>query len=548
MPRKNFSNVGIFLLLVGPVLLLSIFSYFQVRSDLTQTVLLRRESVASLASLLVQERLDRTIDVGITFADIIESKRYLETDQWGSAATALEELQAEYAYIDRITFFDDDGILQAATKMNPEIQSVVGHDFSYRDYYEGVIKTEAPYVGEVIVPAVPLGYNLVPIAIPVRSSSNEFIGFLLLSVKLDTVLTWIKDLDTGSGIIYVTDHKGTLVAHPVLTSEELIDFSSVEAVQKALSGEEGVEVLYNSVEDVERLSAYTQIPGYNWAIVYAEETGSAFAQREEVLRMILIIFGMMNVLVIIAAYWIVQNRARIQEANKQLSEMDKQKSEFISIASHQLRTPLGSIRWILEMLLSKESMSAQDKADLHEAYLSNLRVIRLVGDLLNVARIEQGRVVNEPELTDLTAVIESAVKEMEPEAMERSITLSFVKGKIAIPKIMIDPRRFREVIQNLLTNAVKYTLKKGKVTVTISAPKQKIEISVADTGIGIPDKDKGKLFAKFARAENAISVDTGGTGLGLYIVKSFVESWGGKISFKSQLKKGTVFTISLPKK
>ncbi|MCR4328498.1 MAG: ATP-binding protein [Patescibacteria group bacterium] len=228
-------------------------------------------------------------------------------------------------------------------------------------------------------------------------------------------------------------------------------------------------------------------------------------------------------------------------------EIDRQKNEFISIVSHQLRTPLGSMRWNLELLQSEtHTLSEEAQGRVNEMYKSDLRLIRLVGDLLNVARIEGGRTKDEPELSEIFGIVESAIKEMEPEANKKSVALAFSSVETAIPKIMIDPKRFREVIQNLLSNAVRYTLPKGRVSVRVDYSDNLIKISVADTGIGIPKGEQSRLFVKFARAENAVKIDTEGTGLGLFIVKSYVEDWGGKVWFESIEGKGTTFYVSLP--
>lgn len=228
-------------------------------------------------------------------------------------------------------------------------------------------------------------------------------------------------------------------------------------------------------------------------------------------------------------------------------EIDRQKNEFISIASHQLRTPLGSMRWNLELLESEIACSPKEAQErLAEIYKSNRRVIRLVGYLLNVSRIEQGRVEDEPEPTDVSEVVTSAIKEMDPEANEKSVSIKMEVKKSDTPRITIDAKRFREVIQNLLANAVHYTLSGGHVSIEIDHTDHSLEIIVSDTGIGIPEKEKPKIFSKFARAQNATLIDTEGTGLGLYIVKSYITGWGGTIRFESNLGKGTTFYVSLP--
>lgn len=229
--------------------------------------------------------------------------------------------------------------------------------------------------------------------------------------------------------------------------------------------------------------------------------------------------------------------------------LDRAKDEFISVASHQLRTPLGSIRWNLELLLENGKLLPEDVADYaHEAYTSTIRMTGLVNDLLSVARIEQGRVQNIPEKTDLVGIIKDAAKEMQPIAARRKVHLDTVDVKDKHAEVIIDPKRFREVVQNLLSNAVKYTPAKGKVTVGMEYHVKEFVVSVSDNGIGIPLEDQSKLFSKFYRATNVTTTDTEGSGLGLFVVRSYVEAWGGRVWFTSQTGVGTTFYVSVPHK
>ncbi|MDQ3076046.1 MAG: ATP-binding protein [bacterium] len=230
-------------------------------------------------------------------------------------------------------------------------------------------------------------------------------------------------------------------------------------------------------------------------------------------------------------------------------EIDKQKSEFISIASHQLRTPLGSMRWNLELIESDiKNLPEEAQERFREVCKSNLRVINLVGELLNVTRIEAGRVQDDPTLTDIDTVIETAVKEMTPEADRRSVKLEFLNKKQEIQPILIDSKRFREVLQNLLSNAVRYTKEGGRIVTTLDKDEDFLIISVKDDGIGIPEKDLPRIFSKFFRSDNATKFDTEGSGLGLFVVKSYVEGFGGKVWFETKEGEGTTFYFTLPTK
>jgi len=234
--------------------------------------------------------------------------------------------------------------------------------------------------------------------------------------------------------------------------------------------------------------------------------------------------------------------------NTRERELEKSKDDFLSVAAHQLRTPLGSMRWNLEMLLGGDlgKISLEVAGVIGQIYTSNSRMITLVNDLLNVSRIDQGRVKDEPMKTDIVKVIQEAIHEMVPLTAEKSIEIDYLAKKKKIPEIMIDPKRFREVVQNLLSNAVKYNVQKGKVGVDLEIKDKQVVIEIVDTGLGIPEKAMPQIFSKFFRADNAVLAQTEGSGLGLFVVKKYVESWGGQVSVESKIGKGTTVTISLP--
>lgn len=230
-------------------------------------------------------------------------------------------------------------------------------------------------------------------------------------------------------------------------------------------------------------------------------------------------------------------------------EIDKAKSEFVSLASHQLRTPLGIIKWYLEALQNDnyfKNAPTDTRKYFDEIYSSTERVLSLVRDLLSVSRIDQGKVKNVPKPIFLTQTIEEIIDQMQIVARNKKVTLRLTIEDSVIPPITIDILRFHEAIENLITNALEYSLPESLVEVTLTKNDDTLLISVKDTGLGISKADLKLLFTKFFRSDEAIKHNPEGSGLGLYVVKSYVEGWGGKLAVQSEPGKGSTFTISLP--
>jgi PAS domain S-box-containing protein len=232
-------------------------------------------------------------------------------------------------------------------------------------------------------------------------------------------------------------------------------------------------------------------------------------------------------------------------------EIDKAKTEFVSLASHQLRTPLSAVNWYAEMLLAGDvgELNEKQKKYLDEVYRSNQRMVELVSALLDVSSLELGTFAIEPESINVIKLVQSIVDEQKPQIDIKKIFFSSLFEK-HIPYMQADPKHLRMVVQNILSNAVKYTPEGGKIKLSISlADKENILLKISDTGYGIPKNQQDKIFTKLFRADNVRDKDTDGTGLGLYIVKSIVENSGGKVWFKSlgrEDSKGTTFYVTLP--
>jgi len=229
-------------------------------------------------------------------------------------------------------------------------------------------------------------------------------------------------------------------------------------------------------------------------------------------------------------------------------EIDEMKSSFITVAAHQLRTPLGTIRWNIELLMEEagSSFSEAISSVVQNIYETNKRMVEMVDDLLNASRLEDGKIENRPEHMLIAPMIQSVIQDFTPEIQRLGLTFSFDVKKYMSIEAIVDPKRFRDVIQNLIGNAIRYNSMQGSVSIDVAKSEKDIVITVSDTGIGIPENEREKLFSRFFRASNALLHSTDGCGLGLFIVKSYVEGWGGQVWFESVEQKGTTFHFSIP--
>jgi signal transduction histidine kinase len=238
---------------------------------------------------------------------------------------------------------------------------------------------------------------------------------------------------------------------------------------------------------------------------------------------------------------------RLRVANRHLKELDRAKDEFISMASHQLRTPLTTIKGYLSMMLEGDAgkITPAQKEFVGYAFGSSERMVNLISDLLNVSRLSAGRFLIQRKPTDMVQMIADEVRQLQTHATAKGLKLIFDKPEAPLPPAEIDDNKTRQVIMNFIDNAIYYT-QKGQVRVVLEQTGDLVRLEVRDTGIGVPDDAKKKLFSKFFRAGNAQVVRPDGTGLGLYLAKRVVEDQGGTIIFSSVEGKGSVFGFELP--
>ncbi|MFT4532384.1 MAG: signal transduction histidine kinase [Candidatus Saccharimonadales bacterium] len=317
----------------------------------------------------------------------------------------------------------------------------------------------------------------------------------------------------------------------------------------------------NKIEILGRLVDTTdlEVAGIGYMLIGSKNSGSVYSEQD--LKILEIIA---NELVIA-----VENTLKLEEielfnsslqkkidsatkqlklSNEELKELDDAKDEFISMASHQLRTPLTSIKGYLSLVLEGDAgkITQDQEKMLEQAFFSSQRMVYLISDLLNVSRLKTGKFVIDSKPVYLPDLVETELTQLYEGAKAKDLTLSFIKPK-KFANLNLDELKLRQVVTNMTDNAIYYTPTGGKITVSLRETAKSVEFTVKDTGIGVPKDQIHKLFGKFFRADNARNARPDGTGLGLFMAKKVIVAQGGSVILESKEGKGSTFGFSFPK-
>jgi signal transduction histidine kinase len=226
-------------------------------------------------------------------------------------------------------------------------------------------------------------------------------------------------------------------------------------------------------------------------------------------------------------------------------QADQMKSDFVSFVTHQLRTPLSGIKWMLELADQGAAIPEETRSYIVDAQAAADRLVRLVNDLLEISQLERGKLNIVPRETRLEELTQGVVDELAPLIAEKGHRVS-VAGVEHLPPVWADPQLLRQVVLNLASNAIKYTPPAGAIAIQMNQEDTTVRWAIQDSGIGIPKAAQGRLFEKFYRADNVYTIETEGTGLGLYLVRLIVTEFGGRVWCDSEEGKGATFTFTLP--
>lgn len=238
-----------------------------------------------------------------------------------------------------------------------------------------------------------------------------------------------------------------------------------------------------------------------------------------------------------------------QKTKGEIQKAEKKRTEFISIVSHQLRTPLSIVRGYLESLINEDQgkLTPEQHEYIAEALKMNNTMILLVNDYLNAAQLDEHSIEIHPQPAQLEELVDEVVQSLTPFAQASNCDLAFDKPRTSLPSLKLDTIKLKQVIENVISNAIKYTGRGGRVHIWLDETDSQVVMHCQDTGVGIPEEQQAEIFTRFFRGHNVVGKDTHGSGLGLYIAKVIVEASGGRIWFESEEGKGTTMHVAVPK-
>jgi len=566
-----------------PVVGLAVFVYFEVTDEVRHRVMEEEQVYANIGAHRIEERLNADIAFGRAYAAGPYLVAGLQRGDKREIDKHLRNLVGNSNTIERAFIASPGGIELAAY---PEDPLAIGKDFSFRDWYRGVSKNWQPYVSEFYLRAGRPQRYLFAIAIPVKADDGNIRGILVMQPKEDYIKGALEDIIIGRGLIYVVDRKGNLIYHPEYRLDRIVDFSGMPPVDKVKRGIRGIEMVFDPVSNRPVLSAYQPVKEWGWGVIVQSPLKDVF---EPVRRLTFGLIAFTVAMLLLGGLFAYRAAGQMFEIkrlserlsvsneeiqaineeldaqqkelsglNRRLIEVSRAKSDFLANMSHELRTPLNSIIGFSEVLLDRlyGDLNEKQAEYVRDINTSGRHLLDLINDILDLSKVESGKMEIEITRFPLRDLLNSSLMMFKERAMKKNLSLSLDISAAADIEIEADLRRMKQIMFNLLSNAVKFTPEGGSIAVKgrrvhspqplEAEPTDSIEISVADTGIGIRPEDMPKLFKEFTQIESPYTKNYEGTGLGLALTKRLVGLHGGRIWAESEYGRGSRFVFTVP--
>jgi signal transduction histidine kinase len=589
------------LMVAIPLVILALFVNFTGTAALEERVVNENKNYSMTAAHTLEMNVKSLVYAGKAFATRPLLLRDLKRRAYKETQIHLKNLIDNIPGIQRAFITTPQG---TQISNYPFTADTIGKDFSARDWHKGVSRKWEPYVSEFYLRAAKPRKYLFAIALPIKAG-EQVIGILVMQPMEEFIKESVSNIDIGNGHVYVVDKKGVLIYHQTLAIDRIIDYSNVSVVQKVMKGREGVERIIDPLDNVPVLSSYHPIEEWGWGVVIDKHLDVVLAPVRKVTVWLVLVTGLMLLFGGYIAYQgadllveaellakklrtmneeqqamneeLLSQQHEIAEANQRLEQASRTKSDFLANMSHELRTPLNAVIGFSE-ILQDEMFGTLNKRQ--QEYVKNIldsgeHLLELIDDILDLSKVEAGKMDLDLRKVSVKEGLNASLSMLKEKAMKHGIKLDCEIAPEADIEIEADERKLKQILYNLLSNAVKFTPEGGSVCVAarrvrssecgVKPPPQPplgkggieggvvselntdlLEISVADTGVGIKPEDIPKLFNEFTQLENAYTKQHEGTGLGLALTKRLVELHGGRIWVESEPGKGSTFTFTMP--
>ena len=545
--KKIWLLVTLLLLFTLPLLAGTYWMYFQSRQEIESAELrsdqlrartlsaIVERSFTSAQNLLTSIAHRRMLRLAWTRRDLVALQAHLEETR---------KLEPSFLFV---SVYEPNGTMRAIAPSD----KIVGQNFAYRDWYRGVVAHWQPYVSEVYKTAAGSGPLVVAVAVPIHDELGNPSGILMATYSLSQLENEFNILEKGAtGDFYVVDQHGVLAAARGLNATEPRRLSASPAVTRSLGGEEGSGQF--SIDGKNSFVGFAPVPGLQWAVLYARMESDALAPALRLRsRNRSVAFYLLLVYLATAALaaLLMRRQTQLLAANQVLiGELEKQskfKDQFLSTMSHELRTPLNAVLGFSDLLADDRygPLNEKQRRYVDHIHAGGKHLLTLISDILDLSKIEAGRMELAIENLGVQATFAEVLSVMQPLADRKSHALS-AKAEAGL-SVRADGTRFKQVLMNLLGNAIKFTPDGGRIELAALLDGGRVRMEVKDNGPGIPDEEKKRIFEAFYRLRNS-GQKTEGTGLGLAITQRLVELHGGELSLHSQAGQGSCFYFSLP--
>lgn len=535
-------------LAIIPLLFFGFISYFNTRIQINKTTLNNLDAIAQIQQNRLQDVITQKLDILSLFTTKPLLRSYLH-DFNIQPTSALQKSMNDNlvqskegsASIKKIFITNPVGKIVASTD-----NALIGIDISAEDFFKNGIKKEDVSILKKDNKGIIFQYLVSPIILKGKTE-----GMVALVVDTDDIFGLVNDYtglgDTGETLIAKNDGNGNaLFLTPIrfdknagLTHTTYKKVQDTPAVH-AILGEENVFTNLVDYRNVPVFAATRYVDSVGWGVVVKIDKTEALAPVQKINNLFLLLVLFISILIIFLAIPISKFIVIKEE------ELDKSKDEFISLASHQLASPITATLWGLRPIINEKNgtLNKEQKEVLEEIYKRNENMMDLVGGFLDLTKIESSGFEIEKGDVDLVEISNSVLGDLVKQILDKKINIIKKYGD-KLPHLNIGAKTARIIFQNLLTNAVKYTPENGTVEIKIEKNVEGISISVKDNGYGIPEESKSHIFSKLFRADNVKEKEPLGTGLGLYLLKSIVDKLEGKVSFESKEGQGTTFFVDL---